>query len=312
MALCLHYLKGIVLDLSIVFATYHNEEILKKTLESYCLIETQYQWELIIVDNANREETRQIDNAYTTKLPIHFIEQSEPGKNNALNKSLAVIKSELIFFTDNDILPNSDLINICVDSAKAYNEIKIFSRRIIPNIEIPEWIDTSSHRIRSALGIYDKGETNKEILPVDVWGGNILLKKEVFTKGVCFNSNVGPNGINYVMGSETELLKRLQANGFKAMYIAKSKVFHQIRNEQLSINWLTQRAYRSGKGSAFNNDNNAISLLGVPRYLLKKLVTDFCCFIKAVMFGDKRLRCLTSMEYNFTKGKTQQIKQQNK
>lgn len=312
MALCLTYLKGIVLDISIVFATYHNEEILKKTLESYCLISTQYQWELIIVDNANREETRQIVNAYKTKLPIQFIEQSEPGKNNALNKALPLINGDLVMFTDNDILPNSDLINIYVDSARAYPEIKIFSGRIIPDIEIPEWIDTSSHRIRSALGIYDKGETNKEILPVDVWGGNMLLKKEVFTKGISFNSNVGPNGINYVMGSETELLKRLQAGDFKAMYIAKSKVFHQIRSEQLSINWLTQRSYRSGKGSAFNNENNAISLFGVPRYLLKKLVIDYFCFVKALMFGDKRLRCLTSMEYNFTKGKTQQIKQQNK
>ena len=85
------------MDLSIIFATYHSEDILQKSLESYCLINTDYQWELIIVDNADREETRSIVNAFKTKLPIHFIENSEPGKNNALNKAIPFAKGESDF-----------------------------------------------------------------------------------------------------------------------------------------------------------------------------------------------------------------------
>jgi glycosyltransferase involved in cell wall biosynthesis len=300
------------MDLSVVFSTFKNEAILEKSLKIYCNINTAYQWELIIIDNACRDETRQVIEQYKNKLPIVFLEQPKPGKNNALNKALPITKSKLILFTDNDILPNHDLIDICIDSASAYPEMKIFSGQILPDRELPLWLDTTSHRICSALGIYNKGEQDKDIFPEDVWGGNMLVKKEVFTNGVMFNTSVGPNGKDYVMGSETELLKRLQADGFKAMYLANSKVYHQIRDEQLSLDWLSQRALRSGKGSAFNNEDNAIKLCGVPRYLFKKLVIDYFCLLKAKICSDKRLKCLTSMEYYFTKGKVQQVKQQSK
>ncbi|WP_159816965.1 glycosyltransferase [Colwellia sp. 20A7] len=300
------------MNLSIVFATYKNEKILQKSLEAYCLIETKYQWELIIIDNACRQETRELIERYKQYLPIVFLEQPIPGKNSALNLALPLIKSDLVLFTDNDILPNDNLVTICVEAAKNYSDVSIFSGQILPDRELPLWLDTTSHRICSALGIYNKGEQDKDIFPEDVWGGNMLVKKEVFTNGVMFNTSVGPNGKDYVMGSETELLKRLQADGFKAMYLASSKVYHQIRDEQLSLDWLSQRALRSGKGSAFNNEDNAIKLCGVPRYLFKKLVIDYLCLLKATICSGKRLKCLTSMEYYFTKGKVQQVKQQSK
>ena len=82
------------MDMSIVFATYHSENILRKSLESYCQIETDYQWELIIVDNACRAETKNLVSEFKDRLPINFIEQSPPGKNNALNKALSFVQSE--------------------------------------------------------------------------------------------------------------------------------------------------------------------------------------------------------------------------
>ena len=294
------------MDLSVVFATYKSEAILEKSLKAYCDINTVYKWELIIVDNACREETLSLVDKYRDKLPIVFLKQPKAGKNNALNKALPLIKSPLILFTDNDTLPNNDLINVCVEASRTYPDIKIFSGQIVPDRKLPEWMDTNSHRVCSALGIYNKGDANKEILPEDVWGGNMLVSKDIFTNGVSFNAGVGPNGKDYVMGSETELLKRLQSDGLTAMYIAKSKVYHQIRDEQLTLNWLEKRAFRSGKGAAFNNEDNAVKLFGVPRYLLKKLVLDFCRDVKVSITGDKRLKCLSSMEYNFTRGKVLQ------
>jgi len=299
-------------NLSIVFSTFKSEDILEKSLQAYCKITTNYQWELIIIDNACRQETRELIERYKQYLPIVFLEQPIPGKNSALNLALPLIKSDLVLFTDNDILPNDNLVTICVEAAKNHSDVSIFSGQILPDRELPLWLDTTSHRICSALGIYNRGEQDKDILPEDVWGGNMLVKKEVFTNGVMFNTSVGPNGKDYVMGSETELLKRLQADGFKAMYLANSKVYHQIRDEQLSIDWLSQRALRAGKGSAFNNEDNAIKLCGIPRYLFKKLVIDYLCLLKATICSDKRLKCLTSMEYYFTKGKVQQVKQQSK
>jgi len=294
------------MDISIVFSTFKSEEILEKSLQAYCLITTDFQWELIIIDNACREETSLLVNKYKDRLPIVFLSEKKPGKNNALNKALPVIQSELVLFTDNDTLPDENIINICVDSASEYSEISLFSGKILPDITLPNWLDLSSHRVCSALGVYDKGEQNLEILPESIWGGNMLVRKRIFAVGLMFNVNVGPNGKNYIMGSETELLMRLQNDGYKAMYLAESKVLHQIRAEQLSIEWLKNRAYRSGRGSSFNNNDDSVLFLGIPRYLLRKLISNFFTLLFSSMSGNKKAKCLAHMEFNFNLGKSRQ------
>ena len=276
------------MDLSVVFATYKSEDILEKSLKAYCNINTNYQWELIIIDNADSAETRELIANYNDKLPIHFIEKSKPGKNNALNLALPLVKGDLIFFTDNDVIFAEDTIDIVIEAAKSNSDYDIFTGKILPNIDLPTWIDQSSHRIKSAFVINDPGEKNKQCYLEDVWGP-IVSEKAAY---------------------RLELLKRFERSGHKALYLAGNKVYHQIRDEQLTLNWLGSRAFRSGKGAAFNNNDSAVKLFGVPRYLLKKLVLDYCRNVQTSIYGDKRLKCLTSMEYNFTKGKVFQARRQ--
>ena len=300
------------MDLSVVFSTYKKEDILQKSLEAYCKIITDYQWEIIIVDNACREQTRQLIDKYQKLLPIVFIVQEEPGKNSALNKALPLISSDLVLFTDNDTLPDPALVNVCVGSAEKYSEFYVFSGKILPDIALPDWVDISSHRIRSAFGVYDKGELDKEILLEDVWGANMLVRNSIFENGETFNTNVGPKGDNYIMGSETELLKRLHTQGYKAMYLAGSKVLHQIRPEQLSLQWLKNRAYRSGRGVSFSGDDNSVMLFGVPRYLLRKLVSNYITVLVQTVLGNKKSNCLACMELYFNFGKVRQSYTNNK
>jgi glycosyltransferase involved in cell wall biosynthesis len=302
--------KGIILNLSIVFATYHNEEILEKSLEAYCLIETKYQWELIIVDNAEREETRRIINAFQSKLPIHFIEKSEPGKNNALNKALPFIKGKLVMFTDNDIIPHKNLVDEYVNAANNYPEYEIFGGKILPDIILPEWIDTSNASIRGAFGILDLGDKDVEVDPVaSIWGGNMMLRKEIFNQGFTFNDSIGPKGANYVMGSESELLARLKDSGYKAMYVAKAVVKHQIRQEQLSISWLIKRSLRAGKGLGYQQEYTEIKkVLGYPRYLVKVLFKDCMCVVKSLFSGKKLIICNAMMTLYHTAGLLNQSK----
>lgn len=294
------------MDLSIIFSTYENETILKKSLQAYCDIETNYDWELIIVDNANRQETRDVIKLYEDRLPITFIEESNPGKNNALNKALPMATGDLLFFTDNDVIFSKNIVDVVIQSAKKYDKYDIFTGKILPDISLPDWIDLSSHRIRSAFVICDHGNADFEISLEDVWGPNMVVRKFLFEKGLAFNPNVGPNGKSYAMGSETELLKRLEVNGHKAMYLGESQVFHQIRDEQLSVDWLKGRAFRSGRGVSVNNVDDSVKLFGIPRYLLRKLICDYFRLLKSQILDGKKKRCLAYMEFNYTLGRSKQ------
>lgn len=294
------------MELSIVFATFKSESILEKSLRAYCNIVTVYKWELIIVDNACREETRILIEKYKKYLPIVFLTQSKPGKNNALNKALPSVQGELVMFTDNDIIPAHDIIDVYVNTAKKNMSIDVFGGKILPNITLPEWIDTSVFGIKTAFGILDGGDEDKEISLEDIWGGNMLIRQRVFKEGVTFNSSIGPNGKSYIMGSETEFLRRLSQLGYSGLYVSKAMVLHQIRDEQLSINWLAHRAFRAGKGAFFNNHDNAKKLFGFHRYLLRKSIVDFIQSIVAILSLNKSKINIAIMQLCNTLGKLSQ------
>jgi len=294
------------MDISIIFATYKSEEILKKSLEAYCQIVTKYRWEIIVVDNANRLETRQVISQYKDLLPITFIEKSPAGKNNALNIAIPLAKGSLLFFTDNDVIFDSNIIDVVISSAKKHPEYDVFTGKILPDITLPSWVDFDSHRIRSAYVFSDKGDEDRDVFLEDVWGPNMVVRASLFQNDLLFNGDVGPNGKSYVMGSETELLIRLGKKGCKGKYLAQSKVLHQIRAEQLSINWLKNRAYRSGRGASFNNDDNSVLLFGIPRYLLRRLISTFSSLLFSIVTGSKKAKCLAYMEFYFNLGKIKQ------
>ncbi|MBA6328718.1 glycosyltransferase family 2 protein [Colwellia sp. MB02u-6] len=296
------------MDLSIIFATYHSEEILQKSLECYCLIESNYQWELIIVDNAYREETRKVIDLFKDKLPIHFIEKSESGKNNALNKAIPHAKSDLIWFTDNDILPNKNLVDQYVNHARSKLDINIFGGKILPDRVLPKWIEVSSPSIKTALGILDLGDENRVIDADALWGGNMLIRKGIFDQGVRFASKEITVVNNHITGSETELLIRLKNAGNTTMYLKDSEVRHQIRDEQLTLGWLIKRAYNAGGGYVYNNPVGQMpNFFGMPRYLFKVLLTDILkVLVKAFSFKKSEI-CLSLMKVSNTYGKLVQF-----
>ncbi|MBA6341494.1 glycosyltransferase family 2 protein [Colwellia sp. MB02u-10] len=296
------------MDLSIIFATYHSEEILQKSLECYCLIDSKYQWELIIVDNANREETRKVIDLFKDKLPIHFIKESDSGKNNALNKAIPHAKSDLIWFTDNDILPPPDLVDIYVDNCQKYMKYDVFGGNILPDTALPEWIDTSSHLIKAAFGILKLGDEN---LPVDAssfWGGNMLIRKRVLDSGIKFGSKVCSSGNNHIMGNETELLLRLEKDGYLGFFLSNATVKHQIRQEQLTVKWLIRRAYNAGGGIAYNTQLDDISTIcGMPKYFFRILIIDFFTALWGIITFRKKLMIISLMKLSNTIGRLKQF-----
>jgi glycosyltransferase involved in cell wall biosynthesis len=297
------------MDLSIVFSTFKSEAILEKSLQGYCEIVTDYQWELIIIDNACRQETRAIIERYQQRLPIIFLEQPIPGKNSALNMALPLIKSDLVFFTDNDVIPASDIINVYVNASIQYPEYHIFGGKIRPDRELPSWIDVRAQPIQAAFVIMDLGDEDIEVDPVSkVWGPNMAIRNTVFSKGITFNEKIGPNGKNYVMGSESELLQRLKQQGYRAMYVSALNVKHQIRDEQISIHWLAKRAFRAGKGLGYiNKDDDLVSkIFGYPRFLVRIFLADI---VQVMISFKKYSRCKAIMKLYNTVGQLKQSKQ---
>lgn len=258
--------------ISVVFATYRRAETLERTLSALSRLSSDSPpWGLIVADNADDPATQRILRHFESQLPLRWFVEPRRGKNFALNTALNLVAGELVVFTDDDVEPRGDwLAQLCSGSMRWPNA-DIFAGRILPSRDPPypmHW-----QYIRGAYVIADWQQDEGPLSPGRVWGPNMAVRRRVFAQGHRFDTSIGPAGSDYVMGSETEFVKRMAKLGSEAVYLPDAVVTHQIRPEQLHWGWLCQRVYRQGRGTARETGMpEGRQIAGVPRYLWRKLI----------------------------------------
>ncbi len=249
------------MKVSVLLATFKRDGVLAQTLDGYLkLVSSSSDFEVLVVDNAVLPSTKTLVASYLAQgLNIRYIECAKPGKNASLNKGLDYLSGELIVLTDDDAIPSPNFICNFIDAAEKHVKVDVFGGAILPfGPNLPSWVDVTNSYMQGAYVIRPKTTKDKKIRPTYIWGPNMAVRKSIFDSGLKFNEGIGPNGNNYVMGSETEFLNRLEKAGYKAMFLHLPYVLHQIRAEQCSIKWLMGRAERQGKGLAYHKQSNGL------------------------------------------------------
>jgi glycosyltransferase involved in cell wall biosynthesis len=263
------------MDVSVILATYRRPETLRRTLESFVGLDTTgFSWELIVVDNAADPRTAEEVKRLADRLPIGFLVEERRGKNHALNRALRTATGGLFVFTDDDVVADRAWIREMFEGAGRWPEQSVFGGRILPLLPPGKLPIPSDHKFfKFAYVIADWDLCEGPYDANDVWGPNMAIRSSMFASGWQFNTEVGPSGTNYVMGSETELTTRLEKAGFRSVYLPKSLVFHQIRPEQLRLDWVYGRAFRTGRYLAAKSDLPAApAIRSIPVPLLKQIL----------------------------------------
>jgi glycosyltransferase involved in cell wall biosynthesis len=213
-------------------------------------------WELLIVDNAGDEKSREICHAFKSRLPLQYLVCRTPGKNAALNHGLGAVRGDFVVLTDDDVLPDGAWLQALVQGARRWPEQVLFGGRILP-----EWPGREpAFELESSFGRWTYGICDPDLpegpspsfLPL---GANMAVRRQVFLKGIAFDERIGPNGKAYAMGSVTELILRLRRLGHDAVFLPGALVRHLIQPEQLDRGWLILRAFRQGRGETRLGDD---------------------------------------------------------
>lgn len=264
-------------DITVLLSTYKRCHELSKTLSAFTQLDVSgINWEVIIIDNACHRETQKLVEQYKDKLPLQLYVDPTRGKNAALNNHLKYIQGKIVILTDDDIIPEKNWLKEYISKIQQWPECFVFGGRVLP-----QWPNGKKHFkelkedfIKIAYTIADWDIPEGEMKPEHVWGPNMAVRKEIFDKGYTFNIDVGPEGKNFIMGGETEFTCRLAKDGFIPIYLPSVLVYHQIREEQLTPQWLYGRAFRYGRAMIFHDDESQANLLfGAPRYQYRKLIT---------------------------------------
>ena len=291
------------MKVSIILATYNRNDLLIQTLQGLVNMDTTgLEWEVVLVDNAGNDETARLAESFSASLPLEFLVEKAPGKNNALNSALEHASGELIIFTDDDVIPDQAWVKSLVNAADRWKAADLFGGRILPRF--PE--GTSAPRIddpvfmRIAYVIADWDLPEGEHSAGKIWGPNMMVRRQVFDQGLRFNTKVGPTGRSYVMGSETEFLLRANDAGHTAVYVPSAFVYHQIRSEQLTHAWIRGRAFRVGRGLAYHD--KSVAVLEVKKWMLREIAGLYARYMYSCVVGTEEEKLQDAIKFHKMRG----------
>ena len=280
------------MDISVVLATFKRSEVLRRTLESFTHLQINgLSWDLWVIDNAGDPDTEAVVKKFSDRLPVNYLIERKPGKNNALNSSLGFVKGALVVFTDDDVISSPDWLSELHEGAKRWLSHKVFGGRIIADWPdgVPFWGDDHPYN-QSLFSLHCPSLEERpygvgDFLP---YGPNMAVRREIFDRGYRYNPDIGPkNSTIYRMGSETELLRRLKDDGFVPVFLPKALVKHQIRPEQMTPTGLNRRNFRIGLSDADPDNKPPRQLFCCPPYLWKQFALVQVARLRTAVSGNR-------------------------
>jgi glycosyltransferase involved in cell wall biosynthesis len=265
-------------------------------------------WSLLIADNASTDDTPSVLAAFKERLPLTVISVPRRGKNVALNEALAALQCDLVVLTDDDTLADSNWLVELEHAARSQPTFDLFGGTIEgawPDDRCPEWIDRLVNQ-GATFGITPRGLANGPIPAVQVWGGNMAVRRRVFLAGHRFGEHVGPAAGQYVMGSEVEFGARLEALGYRSWFVPAARVGHIIRPHQLEAAWIIQRAYRLGRHMIHQDRAReapeVARFRGAPRWMWRRFLQEHLRSLLAAVRSNSDERFLAEWELSYLRG----------
>lgn len=240
-------------QISVAICTYNRADRLPLALEALInqSLPTQ-NFEIILVDNASTDNTKQICIDYQTKLSnLHYIYEPIQGLSKARNTALQKARGQYISYLDDDAIPCQHWL---AEILKTFQTIKPtpigIGGLITPlwEIEEPEWMQPEMEFMFTILDCGNEPHWLK--FPKFPYGANMSYQREALCQVGGFNENLGRVGKSLLSCEEYLLNKTLTKQGGRFYYNPQASVQHWIPKERINPNWVISRSYWQGRSEA--------------------------------------------------------------
>lgn len=103
------------MKVSVVIPAYNEERYIKKCLESLVAQETEFEYEVVVVDNSSTDKTTKIVSQFRDKLDLKIVKEKRQGRGTARAKGFDEAKGDIILSTDADTIVYEDWISTLVE-----------------------------------------------------------------------------------------------------------------------------------------------------------------------------------------------------
>ena len=237
-------------EISVVLCTYNHADYLNKSLTSLISQSLpEEQFEIIVVDNASRDHTKEIIRNFSGTRNLRCLYEPKLGLSIARNRGWQNAQGDYVAFLDSDAIASRDWLGrIKKRFESSQPKPAAVGGRIMPIWEgsRPDWL---SQDLEPYLGIIDWSKTPFIIddeNPYYLAGSNIAYRRDVLQRMNGFSDCLGRRGQNLLSNEEILLQKEITHLNLFYFYDPDIYVYHHVKSHCLHKKWFYKRFFWQG------------------------------------------------------------------
>ena len=266
--------------ISVIMCTYNRCQTLANALDSLAasVLPNAVEWEVLVVDNSSRDQTRSVVEDFCRQYPGHFRYLFEPrqGKSYALNAGIREARGDVLAFTDDDVTVEPEWLQNLTAGLRN-GEWEGAGGRSLPQgtFSPPRWLGLEARYALAPLAIFDLGTVAGELTEAP-FGNNMAFRKEMFEKHGGFRIDLGPRpGSRGPQKSEdSEFGCRLLTAGERLRYEPSAVVYHAVPESRVQkkyfLAWWLDKARADIRAFGIPPGTKWL-VAGIPLVLIRRL-----------------------------------------
>ena len=237
------------MKVSVIIPTYNRCQFIGLTLESFAGQNfDKGEFEIIVVDNNSTDNTQNVVETFIQSNPdfkIYYHVETLQGVHYARNTAAKIAKGEYLYFTDDDMIADTNLLNELLYLFGLDEKIASVTGTVLPKWEVkpPHWILKLCNNALLSLN-----SPSKEIIisetDCNVFSCHQMIKRNVFLLSGGFNPE-NTKG-EWIGDGETGINIKIKELGFKFASNRKSITNHIIPPSRMTQTYLNKRLYNQG------------------------------------------------------------------
>jgi GT2 family glycosyltransferase len=222
---------------SLIIITLNRAALLQRTLDGLSR-QARAIDEILVIDNGPSADTEQAVRSLQGKLPVRYVAEPQRGYGKARNRGLAEARGTVIYFLDDDCVPDPDWSDIL------WNVLNSGAADLASGSRAPgqpglaarlEYLSTDGPVLSPGLAAGPARHLSTS---------NLILRRDVVAKVGCFDTTL-------TMCEDRDFTTRARKLGFRLRYEPKARVTHYPAIHRFSDYLGKMRHYGTGTSQYF-------------------------------------------------------------
>jgi glycosyltransferase involved in cell wall biosynthesis len=280
--------------------------------------DSQCTFEIVVVDNNSKDNTREVVHSLMEDHPgkLRYVVESKQGNAHARNRGVKTAKGAIIAFIDDDVTVENNWLKSFMGVLDSRSDLSFVGGRVLPQWSgtPPSWL-TPDHWAPLALLDYGLDElTISGKNPRGLLTANIAFRRSVFDEVGMFSPDL--QRVNDGIGSmeDHEFLLRVCRSGKQGIYMP-----NMVAGAPVDVKRLTKeyhRRWHTGHGHFYavmsdpEWERSKFHLIGVPSHLYKETAINALIWLSRILIGNTDEAFVNECRLRFFRGFFRQRKRQ--